>query len=87
MPEPMSASRLQLTELFHSFIGAMGRAAPSLRAKCLAEFLGTFLLVLTVECNVTIGAVNYSLRSSGLGATRVLLEPAYVKGRAFPLVT
>ena len=41
-------------------------AEPSLSAKCLAEFIGTFLLIFTVESNVLTGS---SVFAGHLGST------------------
>lgn len=40
-------------------------AEATLRAKCLAEFLGTFLLIFTVECNVLVGNAVFAGLSIG----------------------
>eukprot|EP00435_Cladocopium_sp_Y103_P025485 s2117_g6.t1 len=40
-------------------------AEPSLSTKCLAEFIGTFLLIFTVECNVSVGNPTFAGLSIG----------------------
>mmetsp|Transcript_18108 Transcript_18108/g.30569 ORF Transcript_18108/g.30569 Transcript_18108/m.30569 type:complete len:457 (+) Transcript_18108:65-1435(+) len=41
-------------------------AEPPLSSKCLAEFIGTFLLVFTVECNVSVGNPTFAGLSIGM---------------------
>ncbi|CAE8638943.1 unnamed protein product [Polarella glacialis] len=51
-------------------------AEPSMLAKCLAEFLGTFLLVFTVGCNVLTGQSIWG----GVSIASVLMVAIYALG-------